>query len=216
MDLCWLGRVAMVLIKMTFFGIAEPTFYMKIAKVHTMVMKRNFAYTGLFVAQMNHWTKNSKHAQTAICDASRVCLSSLQMPRQALDSDSDSQKENQGIKSPIPRRAKVERSTTVVGHSAKSKRVASRVSDEDEEDEHHSDDGQDIPAKVMRDVTIASESGDDEAQSGHRGEEDEVEEDGSPNGRKRARINESGDSIPVKKENANAPRRVTLPRDKDG
>lgn len=142
------------------------------------------------------------------------------MARKALDSDSDSQKENQGVRSRMPRsRVKVENGATAASSKAKLKRVASRVDGTEDEEEPHVDEEED------HGVTLPLDSGHEEDQNETRGEEGDAEGEQdenddqhvSPNGRKRARINEAGDAIPImKEEKVKPPRRVTLPRDNDG
>ena len=140
------------------------------------------------------------------------------MPRKALDSDTESQKENQDIRSPMPRpRVKAERGTKVGRSSAKLNRVPSRVDTEDEQDDPPADNDENISSKQTRGGTLASGSG-DEANDDAEGDDDEDDnENVSPSGRKRARINEAGDAMPVKmEEKVKVPRRAILPRDRDG
>jgi structural maintenance of chromosomes protein 5 len=144
------------------------------------------------------------------------------MPRRVLDSDSDSQKENQNVGSSMPKqKVKAEKGATVAGSKTKLTRVASRVEDTDDEEASHAGEGEDNAARKTHDGTLTSGSGDGENIGGEEGgeedDEDEDDNDVSPNGRKRARINEEGDAMPIKKEErVKAPHRVTFPRDKDG
>lgn len=107
--------------------------------------------------------------------------------RRAIDSDDDSSKENQEVGSTVSNvKVKFEKSTMSVSNGEMD-RTESRVkSDEDEDAGMNSDPGED----------------------------DEAE--GSSNGKKRARINEDGHSVPVKKGKIIAPKRIILSRDKDG
>ena len=142
------------------------------------------------------------------------------MPRKVPHSVTE--KENQSvIGSPMSKtKVKAERSTVVAGSSAKLNRVVSRVDVEEEPDKAPVGDEENISSKKTRGGTLTYEPGDEESENDHSDGKDDDDHDGngSPSGRKRARINEAGDAVvSVKKEEkVKVPRRVTLPRDKDG
>ncbi|KII94777.1 hypothetical protein PLICRDRAFT_128007 [Plicaturopsis crispa FD-325 SS-3] len=112
------------------------------------------------------------------------------MPRRPVDDDNDSQKENSGVSSRV-KTEKVKTERVKQEKTRESKKA--RVETEDEEDAEGEDDAQD-------------------------GEEDDEEGGGSPKGRKRARVNDDGDSRPSNGEGSGAARTrtKTLPRDEDG
>jgi len=117
-------------------------------------------------------------------------------------------------------KVKVKAELGAIGSSANLNRAASRVESDDEFDELDDLDIEDVRNRKKRGSMLTSGVGaaEDEDQAQEIDDDDDDDgQNGSPNGRKRARINEDGDATPVKtEEQAKLPLRVTLPRDRDG
>ena len=128
--------------------------------------------------------------------------------RRAVDSDDDSSKENQEVPSTIPKsRLKVENGARATG-------TESRVDSDEEENK-----GPTQATNYHGNGNVDVDGDEEEGQSGQADEdedENDSDEEGSPNGKKRTRLNEDGAGVPVKEEKPKIRRRVTLPRDKDG
>lgn len=142
------------------------------------------------------------------------------MPRRLPDSDSDSQKENQGEKTPMSK-TRVKAELGAIPGSSNMNRAASRVDSDDDLDDLDELDADDVHSGRKRSSILTSGINETEDENGdHDNNDDDDDEEGeteSPNGRKRVRINEDGDAMPAKaRERVKLPRRVTLPRDRDG
>ncbi|KAF8520766.1 hypothetical protein BU17DRAFT_88654 [Hysterangium stoloniferum] len=131
--------------------------------------------------------------------------------RRVAYSDEDSQKENQGSSTHMSTtKVKAEKGATARASRAKFAHANLRIEDDDEQrgssNVNPKGKGRRADTEILDEENLEEGGGDDE----------DGAEEGSPNGRKRARLNEIGDAIAVKEEKPRIMPRVTLPRDKDG
>ncbi|KIJ57229.1 hypothetical protein M422DRAFT_23312 [Sphaerobolus stellatus SS14] len=132
------------------------------------------------------------------------------MPRGRRVAESDnSSKENEQIHSTMAAKK-------VKAEKKKSGKATQRIDSDDENTRDNSDDEERGNNEDTNAVSGNDEEHNDNGRREDGDDDEESDEEGSPNGKKRARINEGGEAIPVKDEPVKIQRRVTLPRDKDG
>lgn len=125
--------------------------------------------------------------------------------KKVISDDENSHKENDDLTAVPPSKSKSKTKTTTSSSRTKSNRVNSRG-----QDARKTTNGDNQTEETLSAGEEQDEKNDDE-------EDEDDEEEGSPNGRKRARLNEDGDSVAVavKNEKVKA-QRVHLARDIDG